>query len=342
MTDLYADPFRERGESLRRFDCDLMGTRFRFESGSARLLRLAQEAYQGLPPQRFRAGATRPLTLRLVERAPASGSRDSRWAPPAIDMFSAAGWLGAGSAASDVVMISPALRQGVVAVSPRTLSFAYHARYELIEFATFTLASRCQGLASLHAGCIGLDGRGVLLLGDSGAGKSTLSLLCLQRGLEFLSEDSVFVEPSTMRATGVPNYAHLRPDALPWLPGDLKRALRRSPLIRRRSGVRKYELDLRGKRYRLAARPLKLVATIVLSARRAPAAQVARGALLRSLPRREMLERLVQTQAYAAGQPGWGAFRRNLAALPAYELRRGTHPMQAVDALEALLGSGAG
>ena len=338
MTDLYADPFRERGGSLKRFEYDLLGTRFRFESGSETLLQIAKDTYQGLPPQRFRAGPVRPLTLRLLERPPGGGKPSNRREPPEIDMFSAAGWLAAASVGSDIVSLSPASRQGVIAVSPRTMASVYHARYELIEFATFTLASRCQHLASLHAGCIGLDGRGVLLLGDSGAGKSTLSLLCLQRGLEFLSEDSVFVEPPTMRATGVANYVHLRPDALSWLPPTLRAALRRSPLIRRRSGARKYELDLRGGNYRLAARPLKLIATVVLSARHEKRTTLQRPPL-RSLQRHEMPERLVATQAYAAGQPGWTAFQRNLAALPSYELRRAMHPMLAVDALETLLRS---
>ncbi len=35
-------------------------------------------------------------------------------------------------------------------------------------------------------------------MGDSGAGKSTLSLLCLLAGLEFLAEDSLFVDPDTL------------------------------------------------------------------------------------------------------------------------------------------------
>jgi hypothetical protein len=56
------------------------------------------------------------------------------------------------------------------------LRFPYHARYELIEFAVFTLAARAQGLVPLHAACVGEEGRGLLLMGESGAGKSTASL----------------------------------------------------------------------------------------------------------------------------------------------------------------------
>ena len=53
------------------------------------------------------------------------------------------------------------------------------ARYEMLEFAVFTLASRVQGVVPLHAACIGRRGRGLLLMGDSGAGKSTAALLGL-------------------------------------------------------------------------------------------------------------------------------------------------------------------
>jgi hypothetical protein len=332
VPDLYADPFRERIARPMHFECDLLGTRFRFESDSQLLLQLARDAYQGLPAQRFRGGPIKPLTLQLLQR-PAAGARGyRRGEPPALDMFSTPGWLGAGTVASDVVLLSPSLRAGIVAVSPRTLTFAYHTRYELIEFAAFTLASRCQRLASLHAGCVGRAGQGVLLMGDSGAGKSTVTMLCLQRGLEFLSEDSVFVAPASMRATGVANFIHLRADSLQWLAPVLKASVRRSPVIRRRSGVRKYELDLRHGEHRLAQKPLRLRATVFLSARSA-----GRGTLLRPLRRRDTLVRLAAAQAYAVRQPGWPQFSRNLASLPAFELRRGTHPDQAVDALQALL-----
>ena len=91
-------------------------------------------------------------------------------------------------------------------VTPRMLRFPYHTRYELIEFAVFTLAARVQRLVALHGACVGRAGRGVLLLGPSGAGKSTVTLQCLIEGLGILSEDSVFVTPDTLLATGVSNF----------------------------------------------------------------------------------------------------------------------------------------
>ena len=132
-------------------------------------------------------------------------------------------------------------------------------RYELIEFAVYCLAARAQRLVPLHAACVGAAGGAALLLGASGAGKSTLVLHALQAGLTFLAEDSVLVEPRGLLATGVPSFLHLRLDAPRFLTGTaLATALRKAPLIVRRSGVRKYELDTRGGAVRAGARPAAL------------------------------------------------------------------------------------
>jgi len=309
----------------------VMGARIIFESNSARLLRLAMSAYANLPRHHLSSVSPR-LWVQLLLR-PSSGPRKRGHSePPPLDMFSGSGWLGAASQASDFVALSPQLRRALVVVSPQTLTYPYHARYELIEFAVFTLAARCQRLASLHAACVGLDQRGVLLMGPSGSGKSTVTMLCLLQGFEFLSEDSVFVAPRTMQATGVANFLHVRADSLRWVETRAVRTMRQSPVIRRRSGVRKYEVDLRRGRYHLAAEPLKIVAVVFLSPQAARS-----GRLLRPLPRSSTLARLAQAQAYAVNQPEWPLFAKGVANLRGFELRRGAHPRDSVDALRALL-----
>ncbi len=45
----------------------------------------------------------------------------------------------------------------------------------------------------VHAGCVALDGRGVLLCGDSGAGKSTLSYACARNGWTYVSDDGSYL-----------------------------------------------------------------------------------------------------------------------------------------------------
>jgi hypothetical protein len=249
-------------------------------------------------------------------------------------MLSGSGFLGGATQLSNFVVLSPRERTALVCVSPQMLRFAYHTRYELIEFAVFTLAARAQRLVPLHAACVGRAGQGLLLMGPSGAGKSTVALLSLLQGLDFLSEDSVFVAPDTMLATGVANFLHVRADSLRWVERARDAAaIRSSPVIRRRSGVKKYELDLRRRDYRLAGSPLKIAGVVFLSPK-----QTDGGPLLRPLPKSVLPGKLAAAQAYAANQPEWPVFSKRMCGLDAFELRRGRHPLEAVQVLRQLLG----
>jgi hypothetical protein len=173
------------------------------------------------------------------------------------------------------------------------------------------------------------------LLGPSGAGKSTVTLQCLIEGLGILAEDSVFVTPDTLLATGVSNFLHVRADSLRWIAQRRRVAeIRKSPVIRRRTGVRKYEIDLRKGEYPLVKGPLKIGAIVFLSAR--PAAG---GPLLKQLRQKEALPMLVHEQAYAANQPQWTLFTRTAKRVPFFELRRGQHPGESVAALRGLIES---
>jgi len=155
----------------------------------------------------------------------------------------------------------------------------------------------------------------------------------LLRGLEFLSEDSVFVHPEKMLATGVANFLHVRADSLRWL-GRSKMAatIRNSPIIRRRSGTKKFELDLRGGSFRLAETPLKIIGIAFLSPEKAGA-----NPLVRAISKLELRRRLAAAQPFAAAQPEWRKFSSNASALHGFELLRGQHPLEAVDALRSLL-----
>ena len=347
--DLLSDPFGERERLVARRTMALLGAHIRFESNDRRLLKLADEAFGGLPPHRLsphapsrrrrsaqRSPALRPPSapdLRIVLRLTAGPRSRTRSAPPPTTMLSGARLLAGAPEASSFVALSPDTGSALVVVAEPMLRFPYHVRYELIEFAAYTLAARAQRLAALHAACVGETGRGVLLMGPTGSGKSTVALHCLLRGLDFLSEDAVFVQPSTMLATGAASFLHVRSDSLRWLGrAPAASVIRRSPVIRRRSGVRKFEVDLRRGGFKLARAPLELVSIVFLSplgARGRP--------LLTPLRRADLLTRLELAQAYAAGQPGWRSFARGAAALGAFELRRGRDPNESVDALENLL-----
>jgi hypothetical protein len=327
--DTSADPFNERRFRAPPVRIRLLGCDFEFECDNAGLRRIVTSAYANLPRHRLSAAVPR-LRIKLM-LAPRPGKRP-RDGIARIEMFSGAEFLGATTSASDFVLLSPEQRAGLIVVSERMLRSAYHVRYELLEFSVFTLAARVQGLAGLHAACVGRGGRGVLLMGASGAGKSTAALHCLLRGLEFLSEDSVFVAPDSLLATGVANFIHMRRDGLKLVPEESAALIRRSPVIKRRSGVEKFEIDLRRPEFRLSSRPLEIVGSVFMTADPAGSRS-----LTSSLRRVDLLTRLRAAQPYAANQAGWPRFSQRLASLPAFELRRGAHPTETVVALEKIL-----
>jgi hypothetical protein len=330
IPDLYADPFGERTPTLREH-LQLLGAKIQFESNSRQLLRLVASAYGRLPRHRLSgAGPRLRVRLQLMSSAPQRTRR--RLEPPPLNMISGGGFLGGATQGSNFVVVSPRERSALVGISRQMLQFPYHTRYELIEFAVFSLAQRVQGLVSLHAACVGLRGRGVLLMGPSGAGKSTVALMCLLQGFDFLSEDAVFVAPDSLLATGVANFLHVPANSLRWVGRDSAAVVRHSPVIRRRSGVKKFELDLRRHGYRLAASPLQIGAVIFLSSKAAGT-----GPLLRPLSKSRLLANLAQTQAYAVNRPEWSRFKGQIGRLDAFELRRGQHPLEAVEVLRGLL-----
>jgi hypothetical protein len=70
---------------------------------------------------------------------------------------------------------------------------------------------RSLGIQEIHAGLVGTDDRGVLLVGAGGRGKTTASLDALHGGLRFLGDDSVAIgEDSANRLCGYSLYASAR------------------------------------------------------------------------------------------------------------------------------------
>jgi hypothetical protein len=323
----HVDPFAERRRPRFSEHAQLLGGRFVFETDSAPALQIVRSAYRLLPAQRF---AARPPLFRVRLIVTQDGPAGAAAAP--VQPLAGEGLLCGATLGSAFASISPAMRAALIVLPQRLLRFPYNVRYELLEFAVYTLAARVQGLVPLHAACVARGNRGVLLLGPSGSGKSTLTAQALQCGWDFLAEDSVLVEPRSLRATGIGAFLHLRANSLRFLEPVAARAVRASPVIRRRSGVAKFEMDLRTAFWRLAPTPPGIVATVFLSA----AAPADRCRLLR-LDERAVRTRLAREQPYARAQPGWSTFSARVCALPAFALRRGRHPMESVKALEDLL-----
>jgi len=57
---------------------------------------------------------------------------------------------------------------------------------------------------TLHASCVAIDNRGVLLTGASGAGKSDLALRLIDRGASLVGDDGVMIEASNGRLLASP------------------------------------------------------------------------------------------------------------------------------------------
>jgi hypothetical protein len=332
--DAETDPLGERRRAALHERFQLMGGEFDFETDSSRLLRIVTLAFARLPTHKLHATAPRFAVKLALSSAPPRRSRSrSASEPPPVRPLAGGGVLCGAMDSANFVALSPQERSALVVVSQDMLKFPYHVRYEMLEFAVYVLAARAQGLVPLHGACVGRAGQGILLLGPSGSGKSTLSLHCLLQGLDFLAEDSVFVRPDDLLATGVPNFLHTRADSLRFITdASCVAAIRQSPVIRRRSGVEKFEIDLRKPRYRLAAAPLRIGAVVFVSPRPAPA-----GALLAPIRKAQLTQQLTESQPYAAHQPGWSDFSRQVSRLPVFELRRGRHPLHAIEALERLL-----
>jgi len=331
VADPGGDPFGEQSPTRFSLYKQILGGHFRFDSNSEALLDLVGAAYGGLPEHRLPLSLPElQIELRLASRPPIPRAAE----PAPVMMQSGGGMLCGVMDAMNYVVIAPEQHRALIVASEDMLDRPYHLRYELIEFAVFVLAARALGLVPLHGACVGQHGRGVLLLGGSGSGKSTLALCSLLEGLDFLAEDAVFVQPQSLLATGVANYLHVRADALGFVAEEpARRWITEAPLIRRRSGVQKFEADLRQGGGKLAANPLMLGSVVFVVSEAADDPDE----LLVSLPKEGLAARLRADQAYAAGQPLWALFEKRVMQLGVYELRRGGHPRASVQALRRLL-----
>jgi hypothetical protein len=328
--DIPADPFGERASRSVRWTTCVLGAQFTFSSNSRALLAVAREAFAEVPQFRWPRPATRALRVDLMLARDAPTPAWSR--PPKPALSSGSGLLCGHVDSRNFTVIDPRSGRALVQAGEAMLAHRQLLRYELIEFAAITLATRVQGLVPLHAGCVGRRGKGVLLLGSSGTGKSTLTLHAALAGLDFLAEDSVFVQPTTLRAAGLSTFVHAGESSIGLIaePG-VREALRRSPCIERRSGARKREFDLRGGTARLARGPLRIVATVVLSAAHARGRQQ-----LMPLTEAQLRRALRTEQPYAAGQPGWREFERRVLRAQAFRLDR-MPPAAGVSELEKLV-----
>ena len=98
-----------------------------------------------------------------------------------------------------------------VTISHAALRSKLYAGYFLLGCPVTHVATRFA--TPVHAGCVALDERGVLLCGDSGAGKSTLSYACARAGWTYVADDGTFVinDREDRMVTGDCHHVRFRP-----------------------------------------------------------------------------------------------------------------------------------
>jgi hypothetical protein len=98
-------------------------------------------------------------------------------------------------------------------VSTAALRHRLYAQYFLLGMPVSCVATHFA--TPIHAACVSLHGRGILLCGDSGAGKSTLSYACARGGWTYVSDDASFLlNGGTERlVTGNCHQVRFRPSA---------------------------------------------------------------------------------------------------------------------------------
>jgi len=98
-----------------------------------------------------------------------------------------------------------------ITISHAALRNKLYAGYFLLGSPVTHVATRFT--TPVHAGCVALDGKGVLLCGDSGAGKSTLSYACARAGWTYVADDGSFVinDCESRTVTGDCHHVRFRP-----------------------------------------------------------------------------------------------------------------------------------
>ena len=111
--------------------------------------------------------------------------------------------------ASETVFHAPQ-RRVCLRVSAALLQDPHRFRHHVLD-AVILAALDFVFFTPVHAACVSLHGRGVLLCGDSGAGKSTLAYACARAGWALVSDDAVHAPPGPGTVVaGFSQHIHLR------------------------------------------------------------------------------------------------------------------------------------
>ena len=158
---------------------------------------------------------------------------------PAVPTFRAQRNLIVGSAGHDNFCVSDVIQGFSFAwLTGAVTSHRSYLRYHFLEATALShIANR--HAAPIHAACVELDGRGVLLCGESGAGKSSLSFACARAGWTYITDDASFLlnGRNDRQVVGNCHLVRLRPSA-----SELFAGMEDEPLTQRMGGKPSIEL----------------------------------------------------------------------------------------------------
>ena len=128
---------------------------------------------------------------------------------------------------------------GFACLTSATASDHSYSRYHFLESMAYTMLQSLY-LTPIHAACVALNGRGILLCGDSKAGKSSLAYACASRGWTHVSDNASYLVRSANEnvAIGNPYRIRLRASASQLFP-----ELCAHPITLRAQGERSIEVE---------------------------------------------------------------------------------------------------
>jgi hypothetical protein len=111
---------------------------------------------------------------------------------------------------------------GAAWLNENTTSDPGYLRFYVLEAMAYATLTSLH-LTAIHAACVAIDGRGILLCGRSGAGKTSLAYACARRGFAYVTDDvaSLVRKRGDRMVLGKPFHFQFREDA-----GDLFPELR--------------------------------------------------------------------------------------------------------------------
>jgi hypothetical protein len=139
---------------------------------------------------------------------------DSTECPPALRYRIMEPLMIAVADANNYIVNDPSQNRTQIVISRAVLQHKPYLQYFFVDgMATCHIGTRYT--KGIHAACVALDERGVLLCGDSGAGKSTLAYACARAGWTYVTDDLSLLRngKSNRMVLGNCHQVRLRPTA---------------------------------------------------------------------------------------------------------------------------------